>query len=283
MSGTRHATCSLKGGRTCVPYQIVQESERRQERGGSTQRRASRRAGNDKYVEVQREVPSRTLVHRVSGPSVGPNAARAYLDIGGGRALASARRLGPAATIDEVLAAGVRGRGGGGFPTGQKWSTVAANRSAAHPSTVVVNASEGEPGSFKDRELLLRNPYRTLEGALVAASAIGADRVIVGMKKSFTDVATRVRCAIEELDDAGWTSFATITVFEGPSEYLLGEETALLESIDGRHPFPRVGRRTVVASARPMPWRPADQPESSSAARINSRARHQSHWDRPVW
>jgi NADH-quinone oxidoreductase subunit F len=74
----------------------------------------------------------------------------------------------------------------------------------------------------------------------VAASAVGADRVIVGMKKSFTDVARCVRSAIDELDAAGWTSFASIKVFEGPGECLLGEETALLESIDGRHPFPRV-------------------------------------------
>jgi NADH:ubiquinone oxidoreductase subunit F (NADH-binding) len=132
----------------------------------------------------------------------------------------------------------------------------------------VVNASEGEPGSFKDRELLLRNPYRTLEGALVAASAIGANRVIVGMKKSFTDVALRVRSAIDELDAADWTSFATIEVFEGPSEYLLGEETALLESIDGRHPFPRVAppyRRGVNEAGGVQHEGHAD---SASAARV---------------
>ena len=191
---------------------------------------------------------------------------RAYVEIGGGRALAAALRLGPAASINEIIAAGVRGRGGGGFPTGQKWTTVAANRSAQYASTVVVNASEGEPGSFKDRELLLRNPYRTLEGALVAASAIGANRVIVGMKRSFTDVAIRVRCAIDELDAAGWTSEATIEVFEGPGEYLLGEETALLESIDGRHPFPRVAppyRRGLRETSDVR-----HQPESGSAARV---------------
>src|SRR5438874_6935100 len=90
----------------------------------------------------------------------------AYLDSGGGQGLAAARALGPAATIDEVTAAGIRGRGGAGFPTGVKWRTVAANASDIEASTVVVNAAEGEPGSFKDRELLDRNPYRVLEGAL---------------------------------------------------------------------------------------------------------------------
>ncbi|MDQ1508382.1 MAG: hypothetical protein QOG50_226, partial [Actinomycetota bacterium] len=98
----------------------------------------------------------------------------AYLESGGGNGLAAARALGPAATIDEVTAAGIRGRGGAGFPTGVKWRTVAANASDVERSTVVVNAAEGEPGSFKDRELLDRNPYRVLEGALIAALAIGA-------------------------------------------------------------------------------------------------------------
>jgi NADH:ubiquinone oxidoreductase subunit F (NADH-binding) len=74
----------------------------------------------------------------------------------------------------------------------------------------------------------------------VAAFAVGADQVIVGMKRAFADVADRVRNAIDELDAAGWTDVATIEVFEGPGEYLLGEETALLESIDGRYPFPRI-------------------------------------------
>lgn len=179
-----------------------------------------------------------TLVHRVldEKPIL---TFEAYVGIGGGRALDAARRLGSVATIDEIVASGVRGRGGAGFPTGRKWRTVAANRSELESSTVVVNAAEGEPGSFKDRELLMRNPYRTLEGALVAALAIGADRVVVGMKHSFGDVAVRVRKAIEELEAAGWTDVVAIEVFEGPGEYLLGEETALLECIDGRYPFPR--------------------------------------------
>ncbi len=180
-----------------------------------------------------------TLVYRVLDEIPVPSL-DAYVRIGGGLGLDAARRLGPEATIDEVVVSGVRGRGGGGFPTGTKWRTVAANRAATEPTTVVVNAAEGEPGSFKDRELLLRNPYRTLEGALIAALAVGADRIVVGMKRSFGKVAVRVRTAIAELEAAGWAAGVTLEVFEGPGEYLLGEETALLECIDGRHPFPRV-------------------------------------------
>src|SRR6476660_3774446 len=123
----------------------------------------------------------------------------AYLDAGGGQGLAAARALGATATIDEVTAAGIRGRGGAGFPTGVKWRTVAANASDIERSTVVINAAEGEPGSFKDRELLDRNPYRVLEGALIAAHAIGAASVVVGMKRTATRHIARVRAAITEI------------------------------------------------------------------------------------
>jgi NADH-quinone oxidoreductase subunit F len=164
----------------------------------------------------------------------------AYVAGGGGEGLATARRLSPSEIIEEIEASGLRGRGGGGFPTGRKWRAVAANRSGVHPATVVVNAAEGEPGSFKDREILRRNPYRVLEGSLIAARAIGADRVVIALKASFADEAGRVRVAAGELVEAGWLDGVDIEVLEGPSEYLYGEETALLEVLDGRAPFPRV-------------------------------------------
>src|SRR4051794_32761121 len=85
-----------------------------------------------------------------------------YADAGGGAGLEAAARLGAAATIEEVAASGLRGRGGAGFPTGRKWQTVARNASPDIPATVVVNAAEGEPGSFKDRAILRRNPFRVL-------------------------------------------------------------------------------------------------------------------------
>lgn len=163
-----------------------------------------------------------------------------YVTAGGGRGLDAARRLGPIGIIDHVEAAGLRGRGGAGFTTGRKWRTVAENLSALVPPTVVVNAAEGEPGSFKDRALLRANPYRILEGALVAATAVGADRVILALKASFGTEVTRVRAAIEELRSAGWADTVELSVVEGPSHYLYGEETALLEVVAGRAPFPRI-------------------------------------------
>ncbi len=163
-----------------------------------------------------------------------------YIAAGGGDGLDTAHRIGPPALIAQLLDAGVRGRGGAGFPTGVKWRTVAANASPLEPSTVVVNAAEGEPGSFKDREILRSNPYRVLEGALIAAHAVGADKVIVGMKRTDERDIAHVRAAIDEAARAGWTRHVGIEVVEGPPEYLLGEETGLLEVIDGRAPFPRI-------------------------------------------
>ncbi len=142
--------------------------------------------------------------------------------------------------IDLIDAAGLRGRGGAGFPVARKWRTVAANHSPLLPSTVVVNAAEGEPGSFKDRAILRADPYAVIEGALIAAHTVGADSVIIATKASFTREVERLRTAIAEADAAGWTAPVPVTLFTGPSEYLYGEETALLEVIDGRPPFPRI-------------------------------------------
>lgn len=157
-----------------------------------------------------------------------------------GDGLRDARAVDADTVIDLIDAAGLRGRGGAGFPVARKWRTVVANRTATIPSTVVVNAAEGEPGSFKDRAILRADPYRVLEGALIAAHAVGADSVIIATKASFTTEVERLRTAIAELDAAGWTHPVPITLVTGPDEYLFGEETALLEVIDGRPPFPRI-------------------------------------------
>lgn len=142
--------------------------------------------------------------------------------------------------MEELEASGLRGRGGAGFPTGRKWRTIVENRSVAEPATVVVNAAEGEPGTFKDRTILRLDPFSVLEGALIAARAVGADLVIVGLKESFGPEVCRVRAALEEMEAAGWTEGVEVRIFEGPEEYLYGEETAMLETIDGRYPFPRI-------------------------------------------
>jgi NADH:ubiquinone oxidoreductase subunit F (NADH-binding) len=180
-----------------------------------------------------------TLVHRVLYPS--PIASLdEYLARGGGAGLEKALTMDHDAIIAEVLASGLRGRGGAGFPTGIKWRTVRDYHAESSASTVVVNGAEGEPGTFKDRTILANDPFQVVEGALIAARAVGADQIFFGLKRSFGTQLSRLRQAIAEIREIGWATGIDLIVFEGPHEYLYGEETALLETIDGRYPFPRI-------------------------------------------
>lgn len=160
---------------------------------------------------------------------------------GGLDALDAARATEPDTIIELLSDAGLRGRGGAGFPTGTKWRTVRDNAdSSPIAPTVVVNAAEGEPGTFGDRTLLRFNPFRVLEGALIAAHAVGARSIVVTTKESFTRERARLTEAIGELVSSGVTDGVDIEIIAGPSHYLLGEETALLEVTAGRPPFPRI-------------------------------------------
>jgi NADH-quinone oxidoreductase subunit F len=192
-------------------------------------------------------------VHRVLFPEP-ISSLEEYLARAGGTGLEAALGKTPEEIISELEASGLRGRGGAGFPTGRKWRTVRDYRSPDLASTVVVNGAEGEPGTFKDRTIVRTNPYPVIEGALIAAKAVGADEIVFGLKRSFGPEVKRLQAAIDEVKAAGWADGVTVRVFEGPDEYLYGEETALLESIDGRYPFPRIappwrrGETEVVVS-----------------------------------
>ena len=183
-----------------------------------------------------------------------------YLKHGGYEALRMAvKEKTPAEIMQIVKDSGLRGRGGAGFPTGAKWRTVADFAAAAAPATVVVNGAEGEPGTFKDRAIMRANPHAVIEGALIAALAVGAARAVVALKDSFTTERKRLERAIAEITIAGWCDEVTVTVATGPSEYLFGEETALLEVLDGRPPLPRLAPpfRHGVDDAGPHPEEPA--------------------------
>ncbi|HEV2759878.1 MAG TPA: hypothetical protein VGV86_09960, partial [Acidimicrobiales bacterium] len=144
-----------------------------------------------------------TIVHRVLYPH--PIAGLdEYLARGGGKGLEAARKVEAITLIEELEASGLRGRGGAGFPTGTKWRTVAGNVSPTLPTTVVVNGAEGEPGTFKDRTILRNDPYQVVEGALIAAVAVGATTVIFGLKESFGEEVARLQGAIDEITAAGW-------------------------------------------------------------------------------
>ena len=161
-----------------------------------------------------------------------------WRDLGGGRALEIARRLGPDDTIEELSTAGLRGRGGAGFPTGRKWAGVRA--SGGTHRYVVCNAAEGEPSSFKDRALLRANPYQVLEGLTVAALTLGAREAYLAIKRSFVPELERVLGALEEMEAAGLAGDVPIKIVGGPDEYLFGEEKAMLEVIEGKPPLPRL-------------------------------------------
>ncbi len=161
----------------------------------------------------------------------------AYLAAGGGQGVSRAQSLGPDGTIEEILRSGLRGRGGGGFPTGRKWAGIAGSPSSRR--FVVCNGAEGEPGTFKDRALLRANPYQLVEGVIIAGFAVGASEAFIGLKASFEREIEAVTRAIQEMQASGICSDCTVTVVAGPDEYLFGEEKAMLEVIEGKPPLPR--------------------------------------------
>ncbi len=153
------------------------------------------------------------------------------------QAIDRARSRPPEKVLRLIQRSGLRGRGGAGFPTGTKWSTVAYHECPTRQ--VVCNAAEGEPGTFKDRWLIRHNPYAVLEGMLIAAHVVEAEQLFIGIKASFRQEIERLHRAIDEMREAGLLSYVDILVHEGPDEYLFGEERALLEVIEGNEPLPR--------------------------------------------
>ena len=165
-----------------------------------------------------------------------------YRELGGGQGYRRAASLGPGATIQEVILSGLRGRGGAGFSTGRKWLSVRqAARSVGefNRAFVVANGAEGEPATFKDRALMRANPYAVIEGVAIAAFAVGAERAFVAVKERFERETERLAQAIEELTDAGMIGDVPIQVVLGPDHYLFGEETGLLQVVEGDAPLPR--------------------------------------------
>ena len=164
-----------------------------------------------------------------------------YLDAGGGRGLDRAQQLGPAQILDEVDRAGLRGRGGAGFPTATKWRScldLAAEYDC--PLYLVANGAEGEPGTYKDRPLLQRNPFLFLEGLLIARLAVRPAGVFVGLKASFEREVAALQAAQVEAAEAGWPGADEVVIALGPKDYLFGEETGLLEVIQGNPALPRI-------------------------------------------
>ena len=169
-----------------------------------------------------------------------------YRSGGGYRALRTAVvEMTPEAVLDEVDASGLAGRGGAGFPTGRKWRAVA--EAEGDPKTIVCNADEGEPGCFKDRVLMDYDPHAVLEGMALAAYATGATRGFIYLRYEYPHTQAILERAIEEARSEGLLGRGIlgadfdfeVYVRRGAGAYICGEETSLLNSLEGKHPFPR--------------------------------------------
>ena len=169
-----------------------------------------------------------------------------YLEHGGYRSVKKALEMTPDEVIAEVKSSGLRGRGGAGFPTGMKWGFVP--RDTGKPHYLVCNADESEPGTFKDRELMEVNPHQLLEGMIVACHAIGANRGFIYVRGEYVGPLKVLNQAIEEAYAHGWlgeniqgTGFdCHISLHPGAGAYICGEESALLDSLEGRRGLPRL-------------------------------------------
>jgi NADH-quinone oxidoreductase subunit F len=163
-----------------------------------------------------------------------------YEAVGGYTALAKARAMAPQAVIDEVSASELRGRGGAFFPTGRKWSFVPKPDQNPNPHYLVVNADESEPGSFKDNEIMARVPHRFIEGCLITAHAVESEHVFVYIRGEYTGPYEILVGALEELQSRpDLRGDVTIVLHRGAGAYICGEETALLESLEGNRGQPR--------------------------------------------
>jgi NADH-quinone oxidoreductase subunit F len=167
------------------------------------------------------------------------------IDTGCYTALRKALAMDPSSIAEEVKASGLRGRGGAGFPTATKWSFLPAG---VEPRYLVVNCDEAEPSTFKDRMLVERDPHQLIEGIAIAAYALGVHRAFVYVRGEFALGAERLAAAVAEARQAGLLGPSVggsgydleVVVHRGAGAYICGEETGLLESLEGRQGMPRI-------------------------------------------
>ncbi|MHB1067702.1 MAG: formate dehydrogenase beta subunit [Candidatus Nanopelagicales bacterium] len=180
-----------------------------------------------------------------------PLDADAYVALGGLAALRSAVAMDPLAVVASVEAAGLRGRGGAGFPAGIKWRTVAA--AEADRKYVCINADEGDSGTFADRLLMEGDPFSLIEGTVIAGLAVGATQGYAYIRSEYPDAVATMRAAVAVARDRGWIGPSVLgsgrafdlAVRVGAGSYVCGEETAMLESL--------AGRRGMVRAKPPIP------------------------------
>jgi NADH-quinone oxidoreductase subunit F len=184
------------------------------------------------------------ILENIGAPEI--NTLAGYRNTGGYRALEKALAMEPTAIIDDVKASGLRGRGGAGFPTGMKWGFVPRN--TGKPTYLLCNADESEPGTFKDRLLLERLPHMLIEGMAIASYALGCHLSYIYMRGEFGFLERPIERALEEAYEAkilgpsvlGRDYSLDIHLHLGQGAYICGEETSLIESLEGYRGYPRI-------------------------------------------
>ena len=186
----------------------------------------------------------RILTTRMEAHPADSHTMSRYEATGGYTALRKALGMKPEEIVAEVKASNLRGRGGAGFPTGVKWGFLAP----ARPRYLVINADESEPGTFKDRQLLERDPHQMIEGAIISAFALAVNHAFVFIRGEYSRSARRVQQAVDEAYAVGYlgrdilgSGFALdVTVHLGAGAYICGEETAMLNALEGKRGEPRI-------------------------------------------
>src|SRR5688572_20201902 len=151
--------------------------------------------------------------------------------------LRKALKMEPQQVLEEMLASNVRGRGGAGFAMGKKMSFIPRG---AMDKYLVCNADESEPGTFKDRELMQKNPHLLIEGIVIGAYAIGANKAFIFIRGEYVLQADILDAALVEAREAGYLGELDLVVHRGAGAYICGEETALLDSLEGKRGNPRL-------------------------------------------
>lgn len=197
------------------------------------------------YLEINFYKKQHRLVLENCG-AINPEQIEEYIAVGGYEALAKAvTTMSPEDVIEEIKKSGLRGRGGGGFPTGMKWQF--AKASVSDKKYVICNADEGDPGAFMDRSVLEGDPHKILEGMAVCGYAIGADEGYIYVRAEYPLAIKRLRIAIEQAEAMGLlgenifgSGFSfKLHIKEGAGAFVCGEETALMASIEGKRGMPR--------------------------------------------
>ena len=163
---------------------------------------------------------------------IDPQDMESYLKAGGFKAFEKARRMKPKAIVDEIKRSGLTGRGGAGFNCGLKWEL--AMNARGRQKYLICNADEGEVGAFKDKYILSHDPFGLVEGMLIAGLAIGARQAYIYLRSEYHSLNSLIRSAIEQARAKGYLKDMDIQVFEGAGAYVCGEESALMNSIEGQ-------------------------------------------------